>query len=35
MYFMGLCLNGYTNIDINIYLLIYYAKVTYTYYVLF
>ena len=35
MYFLRLRLNGYTNIDINIYLLIYYTKVTYTYYVLF
>ena len=31
--FLRLRLNGYTNIDINIYLLIYYTKVTYTYYV--
>lgn len=33
MYFLRLRLNGYTNIDINIYLLIYYTKVIYTYYV--
>ena len=29
MYFMRLCLNGYTNIGINTYLLIYLAKVIY------
>ena len=33
MYFLRLRLNGYVNIGINAYLLIYYTKVTYTYYV--